>query len=368
MVFLWKKIDKMAVFINGVISSSRTAEWLMDSECTSLVDVIAQCKALTEGEPVVVYINSQGGELDEGFAIHDYLVNLGVPVKTVALGMCASIATVIFLAGAEREARCELMIHNPWSDAAGDGAAMQEHADVLNACEKRLEKFYAAKLGIDEDTVSNLMLAETVITQEQALALGFATKPNDTPPAMAMVKNNNQKQIKNETKMNEKLIPKILRILGFSANGDVLAMEIATADDSMLTVEREEGTPQVGDVASPDGEHLMPTGETIVVDDGVITEIREAATELEPEPDEELALANARIVELEARVATLNARQVTSDDRKAIDAVKAMGGVAALAKICSSYKPQSRVDPKAGDPQRIPAYRAELNRIKNKEK
>ena len=40
-------------------------------------------------------------------------------------------------------------------------------------------------------------------------------------------------------------------------------------------MERDEGEPQVGDTASPDGEHVMPDGKTIIVTDGVITEIKD---------------------------------------------------------------------------------------------
>ena len=72
-------------------------------------------------------------------------------------------------------------------------------------------------------------------------------------------------------------------------------MVITTSTGDELTVEREEGEIQVGDPASPDGEHVLEDGRTVVVTDGVITEIKEPSIE----EDDAQALKD-RIAELEA--------------------------------------------------------------------
>ena len=58
------------------------------------------------------------------------------------------------------------------------------------------------------------------------------------------------------------------------ATGGARAKDLNTADGQTITDEREEGDPQVGDKASPDGTFEMPDGKTIVVEDGVITDIQ----------------------------------------------------------------------------------------------
>jgi ATP-dependent Clp protease protease subunit len=126
-------------------------------------------------------------------------------------------------------------------------------------------------------------------------------------------------------------------------------MELSTADGSTLTVEREEGEPQVGDIASPDGEHVMPDGRTIVVAEGVITEIRpaEEVEEEETEEDEDEAEAlkkaleekDAEITELKAQ---LEAKAKTTEDLAILNAVKMAGGAEWLAKACSTYKVAGR--------------------------
>lgn len=117
---------------------------------------------------------------------------------------------------------------------------------------------------------------------------------------------------------------------------EVVNMELSTADGATLTIEREEGDPQVGDAASPDGEHVMPDGSTIVVAGGVITEIRPAEEE---EGDED---KDARIAELERQLEEAKAQAKSANDLKILNAVKMAGGEKFLAKHCSSYKVQGR--------------------------
>lgn len=374
----------MAVFINGVIMSGMDREALgmglsLEEASTSLVDVIGQVKA-QHGEGLLkVYINSPGGEVNEGFAIHDYLTSLGRPIHTVAIEQCASVATVVFLAGDTRQAQCELMIHNPWTTAEGDAGVMASVQNSLSEAENRLEKFYAQKLSIDNQTISNLMQAITYISIDQALALGFTTQAVEAHPAMAMIRaeqpgkkeqqpiNTNNKPI--NKKMTETIFKKALKVLGFAVKGELLCLELTAADGTTLIIEREDGEPQVGDAATPDGEFLMPNGATIVVVEGVITEIRQAEGTTEDNPiEEQLTMANARIAELEGQISSLRAQAVSTEERKAINAVNALGGIKALASICSTYKPAPRESAKAANTPHTPAYRHELNTIKNRKK
>ena len=146
-------------------------------------------------------------------------------------------------------------------------------------------------------------------------------------------------------------------------------MELNTASGGTLRVEREDGEPQVGDVAEPDGEWLMPDGVTIVVENGFIVEIRpkeedapegevnpdeekkgddDATEELDERDEEEQRLCD-RIAELEKEneelrqqleEASKNAK--TTDDLRILNAVKMAGGEKALSIIKSAYVPKQR--------------------------
>ena len=83
----------------------------------------------------------------------------------------------------------------------------------------------------------------------------------------------------------------------------------------------------------------MPDGKTIVVTDGVITEIRE---DEEESTDEEVQALKDRIEELETEVASLKSNARTVEDNKILNAIKMAGGVDWLAKNCSTYKVAGR--------------------------
>lgn len=133
---------------------------------------------------------------------------------------------------------------------------------------------------------------------------------------------------------------------------------LTAQDGTEITIDKPEGEdPAVGDAASPDGEFLMPDGTTIVVTDGVITEIRDA--EPEPNPDDEAHKAeieakDAEIASLQARIAELEANQMSDDQKGIVAKVEKAGGMAWLDKtLQSNYKPAQRqrntqtVEPKA---------------------
>lgn len=134
---------------------------------------------------------------------------------------------------------------------------------------------------------------------------------------------------------------------------------LASQDGTEINIDKPEGEdPAVGDAATPDGEHLMPDGTTIVIADGVITEIREAEDTEEPEAPEteesaeesadeahaaEMAAKDAEIAELQARIAELEGAQMSEDQKTILAKVEKAGGSAWLDKATKSgYKPATR--------------------------
>ena len=172
-------------------------------------------------------------------------------------------------------------------------------------------------------------------------------------------------------------LQRLLAKAGFSKVEDaVFDMELHTATGATLTIEREEGAPQVGDKAQPNGEHPMPDGSVIVVEDGVIVEIREKVEEVEGEPTitesavdtekgetsaevEDTASLDAEIEQLKAEIATLKdelektkadldaakANAKSEDDVRILNAVALAGGEKALAQLSSKFVPDTRMKP-----------------------
>ena len=124
-----------------------------------------------------VYLNSYGGEVAEGWAIYNALRRHPAQIHTYADGFVCSIASVIFMAGTERTMSnvSALMIHNPWTYASGNAADLRKSAEELETLGELSAKSYLRYVNISEDELKEMLDAETWITPEEAVRMGFAT-------------------------------------------------------------------------------------------------------------------------------------------------------------------------------------------------
>lgn len=132
--------------------------------------VIEQLRAAQDD--VTVRINSPGGDVAEGIAIFNALK----PHKPVVYidGVAASIASFIAMAGARIVAaeNALIMIHNPWTEAAGNASAFRQLADTLDIHRDALVRGYS-RTGMARTELLDLLDAETWMGADDALALGF---------------------------------------------------------------------------------------------------------------------------------------------------------------------------------------------------
>lgn len=125
---------------------------------------------------VVVNINSPGGDVFEGIAIYNRLREHQGKITVKVLGLAASAASVIAMAGDEVQigASSFLMIHNAWVLAIGNRHDMREVADFLEPFDRALADVYVARSRQDLGTVQAAMDAETWFNGSQAVELGYA--------------------------------------------------------------------------------------------------------------------------------------------------------------------------------------------------
>lgn len=134
------------------------------------------------GQPVRVVISSDGGDVTEGVALGSMLEMYPGKVETLGVGLVASIATVPLMSGdvVKMTKNSFLMIHSPWGGAVGSPEDMRVVADRLDTMNDMLADFYVdgikkrKKAGSDTPMqVKQMMAAETWLTAQQALDLGF---------------------------------------------------------------------------------------------------------------------------------------------------------------------------------------------------
>lgn len=160
------------IFIFGDIVSW---EWL-ESDVSSYT--LAQSIQDLDVDVITVHINSYGGEVAEGLAIHNSLKNHPAKVRTVCDGFACSAASVVFMAGDERvmNSASLLMVHNAWSSASGNASQLRKAADDLDTISSASAETYRAKVNLSEEELTALLDNETWITPADAVAWGFATE------------------------------------------------------------------------------------------------------------------------------------------------------------------------------------------------
>lgn len=353
-----------------------------DVEGTSFADIDSFCNAIPEGDNQIdIRLHCDGGSVTEGWAIYDRLRATGKEITATAEGNCASMATIILMAAPKERRRAyenaHICVHNPWMCpwALGDAVTaddLQKYANDLRSEQDRMVDLYVERCGCSREEIQALMDEDKYIDAERALSLGIvgeiampmsAKKINPTNKIM-----NNEKSVEVKASVLDKILAKLgLKSIEDFKDEELKGMDLNTADGNTIRVEREDGEPQVGDVASPDGEWLMPDGTTIVVQEGVIAEIRpkedapedeEARDEEKGDPDtteelderdEEEQRLRDRIAELEKENEELRQRledseknAKTEDDVRILDIIQKAGGEKALAMIKNSHKPEGR--------------------------
>jgi ATP-dependent protease ClpP protease subunit len=151
-------------------------EWLYDwygIQATSPVKITRALKN-ANGQPVTIKINSGGGDVFAGCEIFNELKNYSGEVTIEIHGLCASIASVIAMAGkCKMSPLGEIMIHNVSTSTSGDYRDMEHSVEVLKKANKTIANAYMLKTGMSEEDAYKLMDAETWLTADEALELGL---------------------------------------------------------------------------------------------------------------------------------------------------------------------------------------------------
>lgn len=133
---------------------------------------------LQDVEKINVYINSYGGSVSQGLAIHNMLKNHPAEVTTICDGFACSIASIIFLAGDCRIMNdgSILMIHEPWTTTMGNADELKRQVTSLEKLSQLSVDIYSSTTGVPSEKIIEMMKAETWLTPKECLEMGFATE------------------------------------------------------------------------------------------------------------------------------------------------------------------------------------------------
>jgi len=361
-----------------------------------------------EGDPdgLVMFINSDGGVIEEGLAVYDWSLSLGIPVATIGIGAVYSMGGVLLMAGETRmlAPHAKLMLHLPAFDPmiggiTGNKFDIQAALDLLIADEVRTIKIYSDKTGIDEATIAAMLAdgQDHYFTATEALAAGYITGiyqqqaqlaaasarqthkpvmarladgkapfklPKLTPkPAQAQAKpeETTPKQKSVSMSVITSTVKSAMSLLERLIEGKPLnVLNVTTADGKEIEIDNAGDTYAVNDTVKftddsdlPNGDYVLSDGNTITVVDKVITVITEPTADEEGETVTISKEEFDRLKALDTTVAALN-NTVTTVQKEQAAGKKAMGTLLEALKQIESANPVAVKPTETGVDRRTP--------------
>lgn len=312
---------------------------------------------------IVLKIHCNGGLCTEGYAIYDRLRSVpNTIIEAEVEGECSSMATIILLAASKRRAMensrfCIHKPHLPWyvCEEMTEDEAMKAYNDLHEETERML-KIYTERTGQTREKLEALMKENKYITAEEAKDLGFVQDIVQPISASKMSKPSSLKVLLlkacRKAGVTEEEIKEAVK-----AEAKPQALSLKTDDGTDLEIESDENTPQVGDQAKPDGEHHMPDGSIIIIQNGEITEIKPKEEEnpggsgdQQPEENEEtdeeketLKQENQSLkdqnAELQRQLDEATGAKKTQADIEALSFIEECGGLEKVKSMRSTYTP-----------------------------
>lgn len=161
-----KLIQQRIIFIDDVI----------DDDLAN--GVIAQMLYLDSlnNKPINIYINTGGGSVYSGFAIYDVSKLIKSPIRTVCVGMAASMGAVLMLMGKERCGlkHSRIMLHQPSAGVVGTSVDIEITAEEVKKVRRELYDIVEENTSLTD--VEKTFLFDTWYTAKEALDCGLLTE------------------------------------------------------------------------------------------------------------------------------------------------------------------------------------------------
>jgi ATP-dependent Clp protease protease subunit len=142
--------------------------------------VVAQLLYLEMDNPnadISLYINSPGGSVTAGMAIYDTMQYIKAPVRTVCVGMAASMGAFLLMAGEKGKRMAlpnsEVMIHQPSGGAQGQATDVTIRANWLLRTKEKMNRMMAEMTGKDIEQIAKDVERDYFMTAEEALEYGI---------------------------------------------------------------------------------------------------------------------------------------------------------------------------------------------------
>ena len=160
-------LNDRIVFLNGEVN---------DNSASIIVSELLYLDSLNHDD-IYLYINSPGGSITSGMAIYDTMNYIKSDVKTICVGLAASMGAFLLSSGTKGK-RCslpnsEIMIHQPLGGTQGQATDIKIAAERILKIKDKLNKILAKNTGNDLKTIQNDTERDNYMDPKDALKYGL---------------------------------------------------------------------------------------------------------------------------------------------------------------------------------------------------
>lgn len=170
-----KLLSENTIFLTGAICREN---------CNEIIKQLLYLNTKSDVDELCLFIDSDGGSVQAGFALYDVIQMMSKPIRTIILGQACSMAAIIFLA-AENNRRfmlpnSRIMIHDPSFSEGHDIAGKKPHEiqselDDLNKCRTKLATLIAERSGKSLKEVYKETKDDSFMSSEEAIRFGLCS-------------------------------------------------------------------------------------------------------------------------------------------------------------------------------------------------
>ncbi len=166
-----KLLEERIIFITGEIE---------DAMANTVVAQLLYLEAKDSTKDIDIYINSPGGSVTAGLAIFDTMNFIKCDVKTICVGMAASMGAFLLSSGTKGKRfalpSSEIMIHQPLGGAQGQASDIKIQAEHILKLKKKLNTVLAQNTGKPLDVIEKDTDRDNYLSAEEALRYGLIDK------------------------------------------------------------------------------------------------------------------------------------------------------------------------------------------------
>lgn len=171
-LFYLKDLKQRKLFLNSEIDQFTVADIVKH-----IMQINKEDKDIepAERQPILLYVTSNGGEIDSGFELIDVIMNSKTPVYTINLGFQYSMGFLIGLAGHKRyaTANAKFLMHDGSNFVWDSGMKAQDRMDFNKKIESRIKKYVMSRSSVTNEEYESKLRVEWYLFADEAKEKGF---------------------------------------------------------------------------------------------------------------------------------------------------------------------------------------------------